>query len=398
MSAILEKINEFGEAVVSMRKAHDEQHAALLGRVEEIESKDGRPRGAGPRDGIVEYKIFRTDHGDVYELPARTRLQDVPEFRKQQPPVSYERWLHAAMAGERCGDKEALEYAREQKQMVTTTTGVLIPQEYIPVWIDNLRAQMVLSAAGISTAVMNDKKQIRSAVTADPASTWHSEAGSISPGNPTFAARELNAQTLVTRCQGSVELAADAPDFGGQLATVMARSMAAELDRVGLEGSGTPPEPHGILATSGVNQVTAIGAPTDYSKFLEGVKKLLESGVPLEIATANVIMNPATWAKMEGLATGISSDKTQLPRPRSLEKTRFLVTSSIPASGSPLRSDAFMGDFRDLLLGVRREASVELVRTSDYAGKLVVDWVGYGRFDFVVTRPKSFCTLEAIAT
>jgi hypothetical protein len=37
------------------------------------------------------------------------------------------------------------------------------------------------------------------------------------------------------------------------------------------------------------------------------------------------------------------------------------------------------------------------VRTSDYAGKLVVDWVGYGRFDYVVTRPKSFVTLEGIA-
>ena len=57
-----------------------------------------------------------------------------------------------------------------------------------------------------------------------------------------------------------------------------------------------------------------------------------------------------------------------------------------------------MGDFRDLLLGIRREAGVEVVKAADYAGKLVIDFVGWGRFDWLVTRPKSFVTLEGIAT
>jgi hypothetical protein len=29
---------------------------------------------------------------------------------------------------------------------------------------------------------------------------------------------------------------------------------------------------------------------------------------------------------------------------------------------------------------------------------LVIDWVGYMRADWLVTRPKSFCILEDIAT
>lgn len=127
------------------------------------------------------------------------------------------------------------------------------------------------------------------------------------------------------------------------------------------------------------------------------MQKLLESGVPLEVATQVVVTNPAVWAKMESLATGISSDKTQLPRPRALANTRFLVSSAFAASGSPLRSDAIMGDFRDLLLGIRREVSVEAVKATDYVGKLVIDWVAYGRFDYIVTRPKPFCTIEDIA-
>jgi HK97 family phage major capsid protein len=255
---------------------------------------------------------------------------------------------------------------------------------------------MVLNAAGLTTVVMDAKKQTRSAVVTDPAATWHTEAGSISAGNPVFALRELTAQTLIARCQGSVELAQDSPDFGSQLSQVMARSMAAELDRVGLIGSGTPPEPRGILGTSGIGQVTSVGVLADYAKFVTAVSTLLTAGVPLGVATANLILGPNTWARLENLATGIASDKTQLPRPRALQDTRFHVTSALAPSGSPLRASAFMGDFSQLLLGVRREVSVEAVKATDYVGKLVIDWVAYGRFDYVVARPKSFCSLEGI--
>ena len=125
--------------------------------------------------------------------------------------------------------------------------------------------------------------------------------------------------------------------------------------------------------------------------------KLLDSNVPIDVATAFAIMNPATWLKCENLVTGITSDKTQLPRPRSLENTRFLVTSSIPIMGSPpSTSEAFMGDFRDLALGVRRDASVEALKLSTYASNLLIEFVGYTRMDFVCTRPASFATLEVI--
>lgn len=393
MSEILKKLDEFGNAVLDMRKSTEAELAGLRERIEVIETGNAKPRKAVP---AAEYKVFHTANGPVYELPAKTRLQDVPEFCKATPEISYERWLAAAMLGERCGDKDAVKFAVDQKQMVTTSTGVLIPQEFIGIWIDNLRAQMVLNAAGVTSVIMEGKKQTRAAVTVDPTSTWHTEAGAISAENPTFAARDLTATTLVTRCQASVELAQDSPDFGRQLSDVMARSMATELDRVGLIGSGTPPEPHGILATSGLNQVTTIGVLADYSKFITAVQKLLDAGVPLDIATANAIMGPNTWARLENLPTGITSDKTQLPRPRSLQDTRFHVTAALAPSGSPLRAEAFMGDFSKLLLGIRREASIELVRSTDYAGKLVWDFVGYGRFDYLVARPKSFVELTGI--
>jgi HK97 family phage major capsid protein len=295
-----------------------------------------------------------------------------------------------------------VEWARDHvKQLVTSSTGVLIPESFQTRWIDLIRANMVLREAGMSTVVMDAKTVNFSRVAGDPVAAWHTEAATITPDEPTFEAASLVAQTLVCRCTASVEVSQDSPDFGEQLAGVMAAAMAVELDRVGLVGSGTPPEPKGILGTSGVNQVTSIGAMSSYAKIIEGVGKLLGKNISLADATRVMIMSPGVWAKLEGLVTGISSDKTQLPLPRALQGTCFLVTSAeglddIHTTPTESLSTAFIGRFADLVLGVRREASVEVLKLQSYADKLILEFIGYLRGDYLVRRPYSFCTLEGI--
>jgi HK97 family phage major capsid protein len=329
------------------------------------------------------------------------RLADVPELRpKQQPEISLERWLAATVAGDSCGDKEAVEFCQERKQMVTTSTGVLIPAEYQGQWIDMLRARSVLSAAGLRVVTMVAKTQTHSAVTGDPAVGWHTEAASISAANPTFAARTLTAQTVVCRCQASVELAQDSPDFGSQLANVMTGAIASEIDRVGLEGTGTPPEPAGILNTSGRSSQTGTSTLTDYEEIVSGIGALLAANCDLEQVSRFAIMSPGSWAAYENLATGISGDKSQLPRPRSIQDMRFLVTSNVAGSqvSSPIQlSTIYLGDFRDLLLGVRLESSIEALKLTTFASNLLLEFVGYARLDFLVTRPASFHTIEGVA-
>ncbi|MEX2125809.1 MAG: phage major capsid protein [Woeseia sp.] len=395
--AELEKLtNATGQVITSHKEAIED----LLTRVEGIEALHDRPKLSGNRQA-TEYKKFETSNGPVFELPSHVKMADVSELQaEKKPEISLGRWLGATVAGDRCGDAEALKYVRESKQMVTTSTGVLIPAQYISQWIDLIRAQSVLNTAGMRTVTMAGKTQVHSAVTVDPLATWHSEAGSISADNPTFAARTLSAETIVVRCQGSVELVQDSPDFGEQLARVMTKAMGQEIDRVGLHGSGTPPEPQGIFGTSNILTETGVGTPTNFAELLSGVRKLLEENMPLEVATANAIMSPRTWATYEGLVTGISSDLTQLPRPRALENMRFLVTTGVSnalGSDSPLDDSAiFLGDFRDLLMGVRREASIEVLKATTYASNLLLEFIGYARVDFLVTRPTSFCVLTGV--
>jgi HK97 family phage major capsid protein len=246
---------------------------------------------------------------------------------------------------------------------------------------------------------MDAKTQTHAAVTADPAATWHTEAASISADNPTFAARTLTARTLVTRCQASVELSQDSPDFGAQLAAVMTRAMAAEIDRVGLEGSGTPPEPTGIRNTSGRSSQTSVAALADYEELTSGIGALLQANCDLEQVSKFAVMNPRCWTAYQNLVTGITSDKTPLARPRSIENMQFLVTSNIAGDwgASPqVASTIYLGDFRDLLLGVRLESSIEVLKLTTYASNLLLEFVGYARCDFLVTRPASFHTIEDV--
>lgn len=404
---IKEGIERMGQAFEVFKQTNDErlesmkkENLSLTDRLEALEAKGASPgrTGGGRRD--IPWREFHTEHGKVIELPYNVKMADALPPEKE-PEIPLERWLPAALLGEKCRDKKAVEYALSKKQMVTSTSGVLIPEEFQSQWIDLVRSKMVLSASGMTTVTMDAKTQTHSAVMTDPAVTWHTEAGTIDVGNPTFALRQLIAKTAVVRCQGSVELSQDSPNFGAQLLAVMTRAIAEEVDRVGLIGAGTAIEPQGIFGTSNIGTVAAVGTPTDYSEILTAVQKLLEANIPLEVATANVIMSPRTWATYEGLVTGLTGDLTQLVRPRALRDSAFRVTTAVPnvfPIGSPPGNESliFLGDFSNLLLGTRRESAVEALKLQTYATNLLLEFIAFTRVDFVVTRPSAFVVMSGV--
>ena len=374
----------------------------LKSRLENLESLQDRPRHGASDGGLAApYKTFHVNGEKRFMLPHNVKTADVQELAPaKRPEIELHRWLHAAVLGESCKDREAVEFAREKKALTTATSGILIPTEYQSQWIDAVRAQMVLNRAGMQTVVMAEKSYTASAITANPTASWHAEAGAITASNATFAARTLTAKTVVIRSQASMELAADSPDFGMQLQNVLTRSIAAEIDRVGLLGAGGN-DPHGIYATSGITTTAGVGIPTNYSHITSALKTLMQNGVPLEVASKFAIMSPRSWLTYENLTTGIASDKTPLVRPPSLQNMEFLVTSNVsnalvdgssPQAGSAI----FLGDFRDLAMGIRQQASIEVVKADSYSGNLVLDFIAYARCDFALLRPASFVVLDAV--
>lgn len=332
----------------------------------------------------------------LYLVASKARVAEVLE--KNTSGISLGRYLAAGLLGDKCGDAEALRHIRETKSVSTATTGLVVPVQYAGEWIDLMRAESVLVAAGATTAPMTGATLSMAALTADPVAGWHAEAAAdVNASDPTFAARTLTARTIAARCTVSMEVAQDSPQFGDQLAAALGKAISVEVDRAGLVGSGTAPEPRGLLNVVGINSVPTVGTIADYSKVLSGVQLLLEKNLPIELATAYALMSPRTWSRFENLATGITGDKSPLPRPRSIENTQFVTSTAIPNDMSTDKTALFLGHFPNMVLGIRSELVVEVVKTTAYASSLLLEFIATSRVDWVCTRPAAFCALTGIA-
>src|SRR3546814_474244 len=182
------------------------------------------PKGGGgsfkSRPGV---KVHHGGHGEVFELAAGTKLADtIPS--KGTPEIPLDRWLAATMLGDRCEDKAALDYARDSKSISGSATGVILPESFQGEWIDKLRSHMVLEAAGMTTATMTGRTATSARVVSDPPVGWRAEGAPLAAGDPTFALRQLVANSLAVRVQATADMAQDSPNFGTPLLDVMGKA------------------------------------------------------------------------------------------------------------------------------------------------------------------------------
>jgi HK97 family phage major capsid protein len=115
-------------------------------------------------------------------------------------------------------------------------------------------------------------------LTSEGTPAWKSENAAITAGDLVFDRVTFTARTLVRTILLSVELFEDAdPSSEDVIARSFAGQMAVELDRVALLGTGTPPEPRGVLNQSGVTSTahgaagTVISTATAYDWHLDAV-------------------------------------------------------------------------------------------------------------------------------
>src|SRR3546814_16518819 len=115
-------------------------------------------------------------------------------------------WLAASMIGERCEDADALKFARDhQKSLSGGTSGILLPEFFQGQWIDGLRANMVLNAAGMTTATTEERTGKASSKLTDPTVHWRAEAGTNDPNKPTFELVQWVAMEVDFRSPGTVD-------------------------------------------------------------------------------------------------------------------------------------------------------------------------------------------------
>ncbi len=236
------------------------------------------------------------------------------------------------------------------------------------------------------------------AVDSTPTAAWRAENGAVSESSPGFRAVVLTPRSLSFYFKVSREWLADAAGVDTVLTVVMAQAFAKELDRAALRGSGTAPEPRGVLNTAGILSVTngtngASLATTKYANFFSAVQAILEANGPMPTAA---IMSPRSRVTLAGLA---DSTGQPLQLPQMLDRLRFLHTSQVPnnltVGSSTDCTEVYLGDFSKLVYAMRERMSIQRLNEA-FATSGQVGFLCHVRADVGVTYPKAFAVASGV--
>ncbi|WP_423459408.1 phage major capsid protein [Ottowia sp. VDI28] len=279
-----------------------------------------------------------------------------------------------------------------------TAGGFALPSVVMPSILEALvPASSVLSAgAGIVPLDSGAKMFTTVAVDSIPTAAWRLESGDVAVSEPTFRAVQSIPKSLAFMFKISRELLADAPNLSQALTTAIAQAFAVELDRTALRGSGTNPEPLGILSTAGVASVTngANGsALAGYANFFSAIQSILQSNAPQPTAA---IMSPRSLVKLGGL---VDSTGQPLRKPEMIEKLNMLSTTAIPnnltVGTASDCSEIYVGDFSRVNFMMREQMSIQLAKEL-FAGTGEVGFICHVRADVAIGYPKALAVITGV--
>lgn len=284
----------------------------------------------------------------------------------------------------------------EQKLMAMNTTGdgnVLIPTPLSTQMIDMVRANSVLNQAGAFTVPMDSSSLTVAKQTGDIATNWKKEGDSIVISDPTFTPVVFNAKTLVGMCKVTIEMLEDAQNIGQLISDSLVQSLALSLDRAGIVGTGTDPEPLGLYNRTAITKQPIGKALENYKDISNSLTTILGAN-----GQANaIIMNPRTYGELDNLTDTLGQP---LNAPQSyVNLEQKLTTTQIPTNLGADKDESFaiVGDFSKLWMGLRTNVVLEVSRTSgDVFDTMEYAVRAYLRADYQTVHDPHFVVLDGI--
>lgn len=268
--------------------------------------------------------------------------------------------------------------------------GFTVPTILSAQLIDKLRAQSVVVQAGARTVPLEGKTNVAKLLT-DPVPAWRAENAAVNEADATFGQVTFDPQSLAVMCKVSFELMDDSVNIAEALPNIMAAALAQELDRVALLGSGTAPEPRGVANLDSVSTEALGGTLSNYGPFLRGRTALLTANVGEPSA---IIAHP----RDEGTVSAfVDSTGQPLNVPVRIGSVPMLTTTQIPIDGGAGSDEStiFVGDFTRLLIGMRQEIRVDLLRER-YADNMQYGLIAHLRADMVAEHDQAFHTITGV--
>jgi len=283
-----------------------------------------------------------------------------------------------------------------------TAGGFTVPTVLMPGIFEALVPQSTLLTAG--TRVVSEqggsgaKSFNYAAVNAIPTASWRNEGAAVSESDPTFRNIAVTPRSLAFYFKVSRELLADSGNLRQALNQAIAASFARELDRVGLRGTGTAPQPRGLLNTVGIQAVTngANGtslATLRFGNLLTAYQSIRGADAPAPTAA---IMAPRS---LVGFASLADTTNQPLRRPEMLQDLQMLDTSQIPVNltvgTSTDCTEIYMGNFQWAMFCFRENVSIQLA-SELFALTGEVGFVCHVRADFVALYPSAFALITGV--
>lgn len=305
--------------------------------------------------------------------------------REDRPGLSVGRYLRAMVAGA----KTDAEY-RALAEGTDSSGGYTVPERLSAELIDLMRARTVAIRAGAITVPLDSDKHVIATVATDPVPAWRVENAAVAESDPTFGSVVFEPKSLAVMVKISRELFEDSINLALRLPEVLAAAMAVELDRVALFGSGTPPEPRGIVNTVGVDEVSHGAALTSFAPLVTARTHIQSANH----TPTGMVLHPRDEGTFAGLT---ASDNQPLNPPRVIAELPQFVTTAVPTDGGTgtNESSIVMGDFSRLLIGMRSQIRVELFR-EPFAANMQYALIAHLRADVAVDHPTAFSKITGI--
>lgn len=373
-------------------------HDALTEHVMKLEKSEGealrratrhisRQFGGGAfEDGASSPGWSTLDGRPVTVLSKEERLQD---FVKENGMgrLSLGRAVRALVTGRWDG-------AAEERAALSTASGsnLLVPFSVFAGVLDAARAKSVAFRAGAQVAMMDTGKMAIAKVAQDPEIVEKAENAAFSNDNINFAAVPLTAKTMGAVCTLSQELASDSLNVVRAIEIALSEAVASRLDYLALNGSGSENQPEGLKVLAGVHEIDLEGDPLHYGHLLAAWKKIAAAnGEPGTIA-----LNPL---EMGALSAAYQPNHGWIGAPELLAKMQWLTSTAVVHNSDTDKSDAFMGDFSQMVFGIAQDAHVEV---STHAGEAFQRHQALVkvtlRADIGVLRPEHFVRIVDIET
>ena len=283
--------------------------------------------------------------------------------------------------------------------------GSMLPEVYSGRLVDLARANSVCIRAGAETMPMTAPEMTIARVVEDATSYWRPEGSSVTASGITFDKVVLRAKTLAAIVPVTLEAMEDISNLPQLIEGTLAAALGVQLDAACLQGIGSESQPQGIYYYDSVNDVTGVGTPTDFAEVSEAVGEIFEANYPGDVADLSWIMAPRDAVTYDGLQDTLNQPLRPTPWVEKLK--RFHTTSMDAAGGSAGERWAVVGDFKQMVIGLRtsgvilRILNAGSVTDSDSVTHNATDELKYHivahlRADMALLRPTWFTKLEDI--